>query len=482
MDVLPDLPFELMLSYLSLQERLKSRVVSRRWRNTIDSIRVEHLCFSNNPNRFFLGKNRLITGVFAQNFIGTTRYSTFFNPFSKTILTDLKFLRLGHLYLNEKSASRFAQKLQSFGQLEELSIVHLLNQGKASLEWALNLQMLSSIQLEDVKGLRKLTLDAPKLKKVQLLRCTLTQLHFVHAEPVEKLIIDSWAYTDVKKLKNLEYLYCSDDSRAVTPTLLANLQQLKELHLGGREHLAQFFEEKQEYGRPDVKIYLLGLLLSGPKDPNRFHYYNTFDYLVENHCRLADEIAFWTSTKSDADLLEYENIQRVPVKSAYDLLKRFINLNQLSIDEPVQDIPRFLDLLKHLDARVELRFLKHQPQELFDRLPGYCTAHRLTIYSPPSDLKFLFRLKHLAYLEIHWTSDTEMVEKIPPGFEELELVSWFVFKCSNNKKVAIYTDRLKQISVLHASCVTRVSDRNAAIQFIKKLEEDIDGKSITVVG
>lgn len=40
MDDLPDLPFEMLLSYLDLKDLLKSRAVSRRWLAKIDSLTV----------------------------------------------------------------------------------------------------------------------------------------------------------------------------------------------------------------------------------------------------------------------------------------------------------------------------------------------------------------------------------------------------------------------------------------------------------
>ena len=46
---LPVLPFEKILSYLSLQDRILSRAVLRRWCWTVDSFKTKHLCFSDRP-------------------------------------------------------------------------------------------------------------------------------------------------------------------------------------------------------------------------------------------------------------------------------------------------------------------------------------------------------------------------------------------------------------------------------------------------
>ena len=245
MNELPDLPFEKVLSYLSLVDRLKSRAISKRWCMKIDSLRVKSLCYSNDPNQFFFSKNPMISGVFAQNFISSAQFSSFFNTFGKSIFLDLKHLRLGNLNLNKEDESAFVQTLQMFGQLEKLDIARCKTQ--SNLTFTLHLPMLSSIQLEEVRGIKKLTLDTPRLKRVLLESCNLLfssdncsrnytiqdrynwlRVHFVHSKTVEKLIIDNWEYTELEKLENLQYLYIKGSKQYEDPPQLAGLKQLKE--------------------------------------------------------------------------------------------------------------------------------------------------------------------------------------------------------------------------------------------------------------
>ena len=80
MDDLPELPFEKVLSYLSLEDRLKSRAVSRRWYWTINNFKVKSLCYLDHPAGFIRGKSRLVSGAFARNFISSSRFEwRFFN-------------------------------------------------------------------------------------------------------------------------------------------------------------------------------------------------------------------------------------------------------------------------------------------------------------------------------------------------------------------------------------------------------------------
>ncbi|KAI3477203.1 hypothetical protein L1887_61126 [Cichorium endivia] len=64
MNHMPDLPLELILSYLPLEDRLSSRGVCRRWCKKIDSFTVKHLFYSQRPSRFLYEKSQLISVKF----------------------------------------------------------------------------------------------------------------------------------------------------------------------------------------------------------------------------------------------------------------------------------------------------------------------------------------------------------------------------------------------------------------------------------
>ena len=463
MDDLPELPFEKVLSYLSLEDVIKARAVSRSWYHKINSFRVKSLCFSNRPRGFIFEKNRWISGAFAKNFISSTRFASFFDTFSQTILSSLKHLRLCDLHLSEEDRTAFARTLNSFDQLEQLDII------RVEIIWAelnrqdvfhLNLPMLTSLHLEDVLGIKKLTVEASSLREVKFLDpyYSRLRLEIVHGESVERLLVDRWEYTEVK---NLQFLYAYD----LLQGDLTFLQQLKEIHLQSDTNVSALFRQKQQLGRADLKIYLCGLLLNGPDDPvmssfrDSGSYYlgvQSFVSLAKNPSRLADEIPFYS-------LLYYSDIEAVAPEMEVDLLKRFTNLNTVLIGSSVRDIERFLVLLKNFENIVVLDFDGDEPQGLFDRLPEHCAVQKLTIYNAPSDLAFLFRLKHLIHLLVGWSVGSEIVRR---AFEELHLLSTFEFpygqeiasiEINPSKEFMVYAeDKLK----------TTVSDLNAAIELI----------------
>ena len=467
-DDLPKLPFEQILSYLSLKDRLKSRAVSRGWYHRIDSFKVKSLCYSPCPSGFIYGKRRWVSGAFAQNFVSSARFEWFFSTFGQSILSNLKQLRLCDLDLKKVNATAFFQILNSFGQLEELGLFgfyDLLVSSDPRTEFELNLLMLNSLQLEKVQGIKTLTLDAPRLQKVKVSRCPFLRLVIVHGESVERLLTDQFVYTAVKNLKSLQYLYIGSSGRpssAIDSTLLSGLDQLKEIHLNDPRSVEMLFEQKQRNGRTDLKIYLGGLLLNGPEDPAidfSSNFKEFFVHLAENPSRLADEIPF------SFDFLSYSAIERVDLESTIDLLSRYTNFDTIVVREPVQDIERFLDVLKNCDHIAWLRFQCDQPQDLFDRLPEHSAVQELMIQSA-SDFRFLFRLNHLTRLDVYCSIDAKTIRKL---FEGLPFLLFFGFEY-NNERAEITSDSRwthpKRFKVHFDEQWTNVPDLNAAIQFI----------------
>ena len=422
MDELPELPFRQVLSYLSL------------------------------------------SGVFTQNFIDSTRFTTFFNIYGQTILSNLKHLRLCELDLSEGDRTVFASTLNSLGKLKQLDIIR--SKCNEQRELKLNLPMLSSFQLEDVRGIQKLTLETPKLWEVKILDPCRTGLRveIVHGESVERLFVDWLKSMEVKNLKNLQHLYVAS-LLDVDPTLLSSLQQMKEIHTSDPRYVLKVFEQKQRYGHADLKIYLGGLLLNGPDDPATNAFRNSSsEYLsgeslvclTENPSRLADEIPFYS-------FLYFSDIERIASSLEVDLLRRFTRLNQIKALSPVQDFKRFLNLLKNFE-NIELRFNGDQPQDLFDRLPEHSAVQKLILYHPPCDLDFIFRLKHLIYLFVDWQIESETIRR---AFEELPVLYSSLFRYGD-ERASIQIGQSKQFLVrARVDGKTKtVSDLNAAIEFL----------------
>lgn len=493
-DDLPDLPFEQVLSYLSLKDRHKSRAVSRSWRDKIDSLRVKSLFISDRPIEF-IRKRRLISRAFARNFISSSRYVLFFNVFGRSILSTLKQLRVCTLNFKEANdfkqlspcdphlvnGAAFFQMLNSFSQLEELDLIDIRGFSSLAIDLKLNLPMLTSIQLDSVGATEyfgKLIMDAPRLRKVEIFRCHYLSMTFVHNESIERLYLSSFrsiTMKHLKSLKNLQYLYnvCASTP---DPTLLSSLNKLKELHLMDPQHVEEFLEQKQRYGLEELKIFCCGYLLNGPDDPAIESVIVFKEFIIlsaENSSRLADEIRFF-------DSLNYSPIERVDQEVAIDLVGRFTDLHEFNVDRPVRNIERFLGILKKFDKISNLAFSCEQEQDLFDRLPDYCAVQCLIIGHSPPVFAFLYRLNHLVRLHLDFSISAEVILKL---WEELKFLCALKFKCCN-KEARIEVDinsrwthqnRFKVSFGPKPQHFTDVPDLQAAIHFI--LTQDLDSRS-----
>ena len=425
MDDLPLLPFKKVLSYLKLRDRLKSRAVSRKWCQMVDSCKVESLCFSEEPIDWILKKHQVDSGVFAQNFISSSSFNGFFKAFGRSIFNYLKHLRLYGLDLQTGTGTAFTRTLNSFVHLEELDLIGkwIPEKNKKQRTFKLNLPMLKSVQFKNIHGIEKLTLNAPVLRKVKLTRCSLS-LYLIHGESVETLLIELRSLLSRMKmegLKNLKHLYVGRGTRIDLP-LLFGLDQLKEVHLPSdhdENDVREIFKLKQRYGRTDLKIYRLGYLLDGPGEP-AMHFGNltevNFPYLAVNSSRLADEIPFRIN-------LLYPAIEGIDPEIQATFLKKLTDLTWIALERKVEDVDRFLNFLQTCCRHItSLVVLTDQPQDLFDRLPDY-SVQELNLFRRPFDLEFLFKLKNLMMLDFQFEIDIELVLRALQEFKFLKRFS-----------------------------------------------------------
>ena len=471
---LPELPFEKILGYLSLADRIRLRGVSRKWCQMNSDFEVESLFFSGSPAAYIYAKDRLAEGVFARNFISSPRFESFFSRFA-TFLSGIKHLRLYDP--NVKSRMTFATTLESFTQLETLELIRFFDFDVVYKELKLNLPMLEKLGLEEVRAIKRLTLAAPRLKKIKVVDWESYELllHLEHGESIETLIASSMKQVELNKLKNLKYLHVGDsghDSR-IDPTFLFALGKLKEMHLeitldaeelenANRlnycKYVRELFDQRQRYDRSDLKIYLCGLQLKEPEElkKNSFGFNAcTFGYLAENPARLAYEIPICQE-------LDYSAIEQLSPEFAIDVANRFTNLDRITVSEPVQDIDRFLHLLKVSINIVGLEFWCDQPQQLFDRLSEHCAVQHLSLYCAVRDFDFLFRLEGLNCLAIRSPIDTKTIRKV---FEELKFISSFGFKL-RSRDVLVSIGNPKRIFVWLDGQRTEFIDLNSAIHFL----------------
>lgn len=462
MDEIPALPFKKIFSYLSLKDCLRSRAVSRGWRERIDNLKRKTLFYSELKRGFICGKRQLICGSYAQNFIGSPKFEPLFISFSKTVFSNLRHLRI--FKLTVKDSSSFFQAINTFGELEELDLRYVAFDPLA--EFQLNLPCLKSFQAKELTGLDQLTFDAPKLQRIHMGKFPLIfdglKLKIVHVEPVEHVVIYDTHMLDLTNLSNLKYLYCVN--LRIEAGFLEKLGQLKELNFH-RYGSPEIFDQKQAYGREDLKIYYCGFLLN---QPNELHEFPEFDQhspskeqiqlYAENSSRLADQIRdYW--------FVWYSHVEAM-VSAPVDFWKKFVDLHQIKVDNPIgpENVQQFLQFLKKLDCLKSMMFYTSQPQALFDQLPDYCSLQDLSFFENGSiDPEFMLRFKDLTSISFDNPVDTDFVQRV---FEELEFIVTFCYTNSFGVFVTM-SKRAKEIEVLVGQSKSVVTNLDDAISLLK---------------
>ena len=146
----------------------------------------------------------------------------------------------------------------------------------------------------------------------------------------------------VKKTGHYTYLYVINHP-SIHSTLLLDLKKLKEFHLWDPLIVPELFDQENRYNRADLKILYRGCLLDCLQGPAIRFLSEPFGleaiaYMAEHPLKLADKIPGQT-------WLSYSIIKAVP-RASKNLMKRYTDLNEIVVHQPVQDTERFLDLLK----------------------------------------------------------------------------------------------------------------------------------------
>lgn len=464
---LPKLPFDILLSHLSLEDKMMSMAATKGWRERFElaTIRPKMLFCSSHSIGFIDGKRRLVSGAFADHFVSSPQYLSFFLIFRPTLLSELQHLRICDLPVSEKNRKVFVQILNSFSQLHQLDVIRVGNSpGHSPTRHSikLNMPILSSVRLEEIHAYLLVTLDAPKLKRVCIKDCSDLKMRLGHPETVERLIIHRLKYTEVKKLKKLQYLNTHDSEFG--PTFLSYFEHLKQIHLQTSRQSAfqHLFEQKALLNRDHLKIYLRGMLLSGHDDPaidalQPYFGDSAIRFMVENASRVTEEIPFQSS-------LYYSDIQNVAPEQAIHTLKKLIDLKTLIVKSTVEDIAGFLRILKNIDI-IRVEFWCAQPQELYDRMPENSAVQKLTIYDKAADFRFISKLKDLIYLELKCQIDAATIRQI---LEELKFLLDFEFM-NKDRIVCIQIKEIrepKKFEVWVNGTTATVKNVDAVMQFI----------------
>lgn len=426
-----ELPFEVfrkIFSYLHLDEVLRARAVSRQWCAFIDCFNLSNLLYSEWPRKFIFDQKRLVSGPFATNFIPSLSFDSFFNAYADSILVRLKHLRICDL----KASSALSDVLNSFTLLKNLELIRIVN-----LDAVIHLVSLSleNLYIEELEGLERLTLDAPKLLNIRIWFVQypkMFDLQLVRPEQVESVELDFYnGCLNGGGFKNLKFFYVND-LVGIPESFLQNLEQLREIHLiYPYAVLRSLLNQKQAYERSNLKIFYHGLCLPANEYPESSDWLNetVADLLIDarNAPNLADKLLYKT--------IGFSSIERVFARMPDTLWKRFTNLRKLYVPENPQNMQEFREFLGKFNSVLELEFHIDGPrcQRLLDQLADYCPSLQVFRIHCDAGLNFEFvlRFRHLTTLSIHYSGGLFEEKLILSIFRELKCLRKLLLNSCN---------------------------------------------------
>lgn len=398
MSDLDDLPLELferiLLRHLDLCEVIRLRAVCRRWCVYIDNFSVTSLFLSELAADHIEDKRRLVVSRFEQNFIQTPQFDVFFDNFGTSLLSHLQHFRAANLNLqsacNAKSrSSAFVLVLNSFEQLQSLVLVRI-----ESLDYQIQLTMpyLRTVHIEELSGLKNLTLDAPRLRKVKIwFNSFVFYLNVVHPGSVESIELDFYnRCLDRGGFRNLRLLYC-ECLTEINENFLLGLDRLQAIHLSGDyDSLRSLHSQKERLGLEQLKIYYHGLQLGRPSDFIDFPHYildeTVIVGMIQNYWRLAEHLLYTS--------INYSFIEKFALRMPVDFWARFVNVKALYVFNRLASELQFLNFLTNFENLVKLEFANQkQSQQLFNHLPHYCQSVQQLVIAFGSNLSLEFVFK-----------------------------------------------------------------------------------------
>ena len=393
MNDLPELPLKKVLSYLSLEDRNKMKVVSRWWYTMIKSFRTRDLCYSGRNREEIIKKSRLVTGTFAQNFIRSPVLDTFYELRSPPV--GVQHLRLTNF--QSLSGVLLINTLHRFECLQSLDLIRVGLAQPGDLN--LNLPTVKSVHLETFGLIAELNLNAPNLKSIKVYECDANLRVTIACNlSVTTLIADDLNHIRAfNRLSNLERLFTRRCE--IRKHFLNDFPALTEIHLDDRESVLEILAQSSELKRLDLKVFRFGCPVKSQHDALVRHdgeWYTAFHLLVENHFRLADEIPLYNHLEFTKII---ENMPAGP--DVDDLMSRLSDLSIVIVYRQIHDPQRLLDFLGHSRV-VELVFQPGptQPADLFLRLPNHCEVQVLELGCRVRSYNFVTGFQDLVWLNI----------------------------------------------------------------------------------
>lgn len=414
------LPLEMYLeifSLLNLKDVLTCKLVSKRWYQIVNYLKVNRLVVSARLNGYpYPYPNEVQPALFSAQF-------------DKRILERLKYLKIA---FDDKLCKFELTKLSRFQQLIELEI-----DCSPTGSHTLSLPSLRRFALVQYNYFASLSIEAPRLTSL----CYHGPAHLLdlkHSESVTSLCAHFYG-SALEPFQNVEYLEGSSAGILITDTL-SILPKLKRLAFANRfESIYESFEfgienydqiksllgrllrQRRALGKHQLKIFFVGLELVDGKAIDEYGFeMNEEQFYLKNYPLLAENCNFIFK-------VNYTNLMaagRLPT----NYFAKFANLQSVETSGRIADPDHFFWFLKQINRQLAVLSLKNSGLDqagFFDQLPAICgSLTNLQIKEddeePQLDYTFLAELDQLNLLRISQTLDLPSTRSLLKSFRVLK--------------------------------------------------------------
>ena len=408
-----------------LNVMLNCRLVSRRCKQVVDSIRIAHLAvdilkpdglriMSLNPDNYKIGDSISLKSVIFR----TASLRFFKSKLLKMMFFKLKKLTISCVSIRYKTEfDQFQTNVNNLNELEHLQI-GLINLGR---EWDLQFNHIRTFAILHTYE-PSIRLTAPQLTKLVLLTNSIWAIQVANANRLSHLILSTSAAAALSSYPKdrIEYL-----RMVKNPSKRTDLHQfihahpaLRELHvrLMNKEAVCELLKQKRIARNLHLVIYLDGLPLDDLKDAELLFRNRTrlqmipFLYLVEKFDRIHQ--IDWIKFVIYSELIRYYD--RL---SADAFLAKFNGIEIVKVCRMVDSEANFIEFLKK-SKNLKMLVIKKPPfgQAFYDNLHTHC-AHLqvLDIETEPEQItnaEFLLNHKQLRKLIINRDLDFALVNRL----------------------------------------------------------------------
>lgn len=427
-----DLPVEIyheiFRNFLPIQDIFNCRSVCKRWMAIIDLIKLRSLVIAEDEykftlNRTWFGSDEGIDTLHTILCPNLSRSIQIESQLRRSLFSSVKQLYIHSNYLSFKS-SDLGNCLNHFTRLERLEILNLEIQAESKLVLP-NLRSLNIIVRGDL-----LILDTPCLEKlkIQFLN-TIDNIKFLYPKRIKYAEFQENRKL-LRQFTEIEQLYCKR-FESIEDDFLLNHPQLKQVHFDGTDQVfAKLKAQKERLHRRDLKIYFLGIHFDHlPQYSSALNHSDLYEknvkLLAENYPKqkVAGVLPFVEQVNYN---IYEENFKQLPK----DLVRRFVNLEQVRVTNKVNDPRKFANFLtacsnfsnlKLVNSALDSHFYSHLLPECCPSLTGLTIKDQ---HVDELDFDFCFRLDYLITLITNKQLSIEFVYDLFTRLKHFEQI-WF---------------------------------------------------------